>query len=126
MPVWVMYCPGSEDKDVNANNHQRRLPPAQSLTRSYSSAVLVAVLIAVPLAAHAQDIAPISTALTSIHSFLQSTAMRTLAAISVIGLGIGALMGRLRWFWAGSIIGGIVLIFGADAFVSFFTSTTGG
>ncbi|WP_169740738.1 TrbC/VirB2 family protein [Nevskia soli] len=81
---------------------------------------------AVPLGAHAQDIAPITGTMTAIHGFLQSTAIRTLAAIAVIGVGITAMMGRMRWAWAGSVIGGIVLIFGADQFVSFFTTSAGG
>lgn len=81
-------------------------------------------LLAAP--AYAQDIAPVSGALNAIHGFLQSTAMRTLAAIAVIGLGVGAMMGRLRWVWVGSVIGGIVVIFGADAIVSFLTKSAGG
>jgi type IV secretion system protein VirB2 len=86
----------------------------------------VLVLASIPILAQAQDIAPVSSTLDAIHGFMQSTAIRTLAAIAVIGLGITAMLGRLRWAWAGSIIGGIVLIFGADSFVSFFTSSSGG
>lgn len=89
-------------------------------------ALLLVALMLLPAPAHAQDIAPVSGALNAVHGFLQSTAMRTLAAIAVIGLGVAALMGRLRWFWAGSVIGGIVLIFGADAVVSFFITSAGG
>ena len=85
----------------------------------------ILVLAGLPLLAHAQDISPISGTLTAIQSFLQSTAIRTLAAIAVIALGILAMMGRMRWAWAGSIIGGIVLIFGANAIVSFFTTSAG-
>lgn len=81
---------------------------------------------AAPMLAHAQDIAPVTSTLTAIHGFLQSTAIRTLAAIAVIGVGITAMLGRMRWAWAGSIIGGIVMIFGADAFVAFFTTSAGG
>jgi type IV secretion system protein VirB2 len=86
---------------------------------------LLLVLGLIPLLAHAQDISPVTGTLTAIHGFLQSTAIRTLAAIAVIGVGITAMMGRMRWAWAGSIIAGIVLIFGADQFVSFFTSSAG-
>lgn len=88
-------------------------------------ALTIAILVCLPLVAHAQDIAPITGTLTAIHGFLQSAAIRTLAAIAVIGLGVLAMMGRMRWTWAGSIIGGIVLVFGADAFVSFFTTSAG-
>lgn len=86
---------------------------------------LPVALACLPLLAQAQDISPVSSTLTAIHGFLQSTAIRTLAAIAVIGVGITAMMGRMRWAWAGSVIGGIVLIFGADQFVSFFTTSAG-
>lgn len=87
---------------------------------------MVLLAAAVPVGAFAQDLAPVSGTMTAIHGFLQSTAIRTLAAIAVIGVGITAMMGRMRWAWAGSVIGGIVLIFGADQFVSFFTTSAGG
>jgi len=86
---------------------------------------LLLALACLPLLAQAQDIAPVSGTLTAIHGFLQSTAIRTLAGIAVIAVGITAMLGRMRWAWAGSVIGGIVLIFGADQFVSFFTTSAG-
>ena len=117
-----------ENKDVNTNIDQQS---GNGLSRigclawlPYLRALLV-LAIALPLAAHAQDIAPVTGVMNAVHSFLQSTAMRTFAAIVVIGVGATAMMGRLRWSWAGSVIGGIVLIFGADAFVSFFTTAAG-
>lgn len=110
---------------MNKNNPLCR-PPAPDVALLNRSLLLAILVLAVPLVAEAQDIAPVSGALNAIHGFLQSTAMRTLAALAVIGLGIAALVGRLRWFWAGSVIGGIVLVFGADAIVSFFTTSAGG
>lgn len=101
-----------------------RLHAQQDLKRLLPWMVLLAVV--VPVGAFAQDLAPVSGTMTAIHGFLQSTAIRTLAAIAVIGVGITAMMGRMRWAWAGSVIGGIVLIFGADQFVSFFTTSAGG
>lgn len=91
--------------------------------RRYGWMTAALIVASIPLLAHAQDIAPVTGTLDAIHAFMQSTAIRTLAALAVIGLGITAMLGRLRWAWAGSIIGGIVLIFGADSFVSFFTSS---
>lgn len=93
-----------------------------------SSCVCIALslaLVAIPMLAHAQDIAPVTSTLEALHGFLQSTAIRTLAALAVIGLGITAMIGRLRWAWAASIIGGIVLVFGSDSIVSFFTMSAG-
>lgn len=121
---WAQGVPGQEDTDVNTK-HRIGLN-CWNTPGALPSLLLLVLLLAVPLGAQAQDIAPVSGALTAIHGFLQSTAMRTLAAIAVIGMGIGAMMGRLRWAWAGSVIGGIVMIFGADAFVSFFTTSAGG
>lgn len=86
-------------------------------------ALACALLISHP--ASAQDIAPITSTLDSLHGFMQSPAIRTLAALAVIGLGITAMLGHLRWGWVASIIGGIVLIFGADSIVAFFTSSAG-
>ena len=86
-------------------------------------AFFVALLCIQP--AQAQDIAPITSTLDALHRFFQSTAIRTLAALAVIGLGITAMVGHLRWSWAASIILGIVLIFGADSIVAFFTSSAG-
>jgi type IV secretion system protein VirB2 len=47
---------------------------------------------------------------------------RTIAIIAVISLGIAALAGKLSWDWAIKIIIGIVLIFGATAFVDYVIS----
>lgn len=88
-----------------------------------SLGLIVAWLLIKP--AYAQDIAPITSTLDALHRFLQSPAIRTLAALAVIGLGITAMVGHLRWSWAASIIFGIVLIFGADSIVAFFTSSAG-
>jgi type IV secretion system protein VirB2 len=99
------------------------MKPRMACSKFFVCALLA--LAWLPLLAHAQDISPVSSTLTAIHGFLQSTAIRTLASIAVIGVGITAMMGRMRWAWAGSIIAGIVLIFGADQFVSFFTSSAG-
>ncbi|MDO8336507.1 MAG: TrbC/VirB2 family protein [Candidatus Saccharibacteria bacterium] len=45
---------------------------------------------------------------------------RSCAIIAVMGLGFAGLAKKLSWGWALSIIGGIVLIFGASSAVDFF------
>jgi type IV secretion system protein VirB2 len=110
--------------DVNNSNSTKLWRPLPLRIAGCLFMMLIFVA-ALPLAANAQDIAPVTSTMTAIHGFLQSTAIRTLAAIAVIGVGITAMMGRMRWAWAGSVIGGIVLIFGADQFVSFFTTSAG-
>jgi type IV secretion system protein VirB2 len=117
--------PCGEDTDVRNDDSSFLAREGQQTLRLFLWAVLL-LAAATPLGAHAQDIAPVTSTMTAIHGFLQSTAIRTLAAIAVIGVGITAMVGRMRWAWAGSVIGGIVLIFGADQFVSFFTTSAGG
>ena len=58
-------------------------------------------------------------------NFLTGTFARTVAVIAVAALGFAALTGRLRWIWVGSIIGGIILIFGGAAIVDTFTAAAG-
>lgn len=48
---------------------------------------------------------------------------RTIAIIACVGLGIAAMIGKLTWKLAGSLVGGIVLIFGSAAIVDFFIGT---
>lgn len=117
--------PGDEDMDVSNRDSIRNQQVIRQRLASNLPLILMCAA-AIPLTAHAQDIAPVTSTMTAVHGFLQSTAIRTLAAIAVIGVGITAMMGRMRWAWAGSVIGGIVLIFGADQFVSFFTTSAGG
>jgi type IV secretion system protein VirB2 len=50
----------------------------------------------------------------------------SLAILAVIAAGFLAFVGRLNWFFAGSIIFGIVLVFGSAQIVSFFQSAVGG
>lgn len=45
---------------------------------------------------------------------------RSCAIVAVMGLGFAGLAKKLSWGWALSIIGGIVLIFGASSAVDFF------
>ncbi|MDB5973684.1 MAG: hypothetical protein JWR07_444 [Nevskia sp.] len=89
----------------------------KTLYRRFEVLVLVG-LVCRPLLAQAQDIAAATSTMTAIHGFLQCMAIRTLAAIVVIGVGITPMMGRMRWAWTGSVIGG-------DQFVSFFTTSAG-
>ena len=65
------------------------------------------------------------------HAFQQLVSTLTgqiatsLAALAVIACGFMAWAGRLTWGYAGSIIFGIVLVFGASQIVSFFQSAVG-
>jgi type IV secretion system protein VirB2 len=50
----------------------------------------------------------------------------SLAILAVIAAGFLAWVGRLTWFFAGSIIFGIVLVFGSAQIVAFFQAAVGG
>ncbi len=117
-----------ENKDVNRNIERNPGDCAHHTDARWPIPYLLVslALITLSLAAQAQDLAPVSGTLNSIHGFLQGSAMRIAASLAVIGVGITAIAGYLRWRWAGSVIGGIVLIFGADQVVSFFTTAAGG
>lgn len=55
--------------------------------------------------------------LTALQNLLTNTWARIIAIIAVIGLGILWMTGRLAWGVAASVIGGIILVFGAPAIV---------
>jgi len=55
--------------------------------------------------------------LTALQDLLTNTWARIIAIIAICGLGILWMTGRLAWGVAASIIGGIILIFGAPAIV---------
>lgn len=55
--------------------------------------------------------------LNALQILLTSTWSRIIAIIAVIGLGILWMTGRLAWRAAISVIGGIILVFGAPAIV---------
>lgn len=55
--------------------------------------------------------------LTALETLLTGTWARIVAIIAVVFLGFGWMSGRISWAIAGSIIGGIILVFGAAAIV---------
>lgn len=55
--------------------------------------------------------------LTALQDLLTNTWARIIAIIAICGLGILWMTGRLAWGVAASVIGGIILIFGAPAIV---------
>lgn len=68
---------------------------------------------------------PIETVFKAIVKFIDGPFGRLLATIAVIGLGFLAFAGRLSWFFAGSVILGIGLVFGAESMVDQLVSTVG-
>jgi type IV secretion system protein VirB2 len=70
-------------------------------------------------------LAPVQTTLEQLVSVLTGQIATSLAVLAVISCGFFAWAGRLTWGIAGSIIFGIVLVFGATQIVSFFQSAVG-
>lgn len=82
------------------------------------------ILVSYPDAAHAQALFDSGTNfLTALMDLLTNTWARIIAIIAVVGLGILWMTGRLAWGVAASIIGGIILVFGAPAIVDSIASS---
>ena len=78
------------------------------------------------LAQAAGSLAPVQSTLTTLVSTLTGPIATALATLAVIACGFLAWAGRLTWGVAGSVIFGIVLVFGAAQIVQFFQSAVGG
>ena len=80
--------------------------------------IFTIAFIALPEAAHAQALFDSGTNfLNALMNLLTNTWARIIAIIAVVGLGILWMTGRLAWGIAASVIGGIILVFGAPAIV---------
>ncbi len=90
------------------------------------TALVVSVLAAGEAFAQASgSLQPVQSTLTQLVTTLTGQIATSLAVLAVIGSGFLAWAGRLTWGIAGSIIFGIVLVFGATQIVSFFQSAVG-
>lgn len=68
---------------------------------------------------------PVQTTLTTLVQVLTGPIATALATLAVIACGLFAWSGRLTWGIAGSVIFGIVLVFGSAQIVQFFQSAVG-
>lgn len=69
--------------------------------------------------------APVLTVFQAIVDFISGPIGRLFAIIAVMALGFLAFAGRLSWFFAGGVILGIGLVFGAPSIVDELISTVG-
>jgi type IV secretion system protein VirB2 len=92
-----------------------------------ASAAAVFILVAEPAMAQSSSsaFAPLQSAVQMIVDFITGPFGRLLAIIAVISLGFMAFMGRLSWFFAGGVILGIGLVFGAPTIVDEMISAVG-
>jgi type IV secretion system protein VirB2 len=100
------------------------------MKRSLSRLPLAGMLLVTSIAdAAAQSsggtLQPVQSTLTQLVSALTGPIATALATLAVIACGFFAWSGRLTWGIAGSVIFGIVLVFGSAQIVQFFQSAVG-
>ena len=90
---------------------------SSKITKSLTIFALIAIIL-LPQEAHAQALFDSGTNfLTALQDLLTNTWARIIAIIAVVFLGFAWMFGRISWQLAASVIGGIILIFGAPAIV---------
>ena len=97
------------------------------LIRNTTRAVVTTAIFGCQNTAFAQggQLAPVQSTLQQLVQTLTGPIATSLAVLAVIACGISAFAGRLTWFFAGSVIFGIVLVFGSAQIVAFFQSAVG-
>ena len=86
----------------------------------------VAMTLAAPaLAQSGVQLQPVQSTLQTLVNTLTGPISTSLAVLAVIACGLMAFVGRLTWGFAGSVIFGIVLVFGSAQIVQFFQSAVG-
>lgn len=68
----------------------------------------------------------IGTFFQNLIDLLNNNVIRSLAIIAVIVCGVSAMFGRLDWHRAGTVVIGIIVIFGAATIVDLITGGSGG
>ena len=93
-----------------------------SKPRQYLPLAVLAVIATVAFAspAAAQDLSPITTMLQSIGTALTGPVGRALGLVALAAVGILFLTGRMNWLYAGSVVVGLVILFGAATILAGF------
>jgi type IV secretion system protein VirB2 len=91
-------------------------------------AALAAIMLSmIATKAYAQgDLEPVQGTLDQLIQIFTGAIGTSLAVLAVIACGVLAWVGRMTWFFAGSIIMGIILVFGSARIVEFFKGAVGG
>lgn len=89
------------------------------------SGALLVVSAGSALAQAGGTLQPVQSTLTQLVQALTGPISTALATLAVIACGFFAWSGRLTWGIAGSVIFGIVLVFGSAQIVQFFQSAVG-
>ncbi len=94
--------------------------------RIYLLAALALLPMSSPAFATGGTLSPVQSTLQTLVQTLTGPISTSLAILAVIAAGFLAWAGRMTWGIAGSIIFGIVLVFGSTQIVQFFQSSVGG
>lgn len=94
-------------------------------SRGCATALMLASTIAEAAAQAGGTLQPVQSTLTQLVQALTGPIATALATLAVIACGFFAWSGRLTWGIAGSVIFGIVLVFGSAQIVQFFQSAVG-
>jgi type IV secretion system protein VirB2 len=94
--------------------------------RIYLLGGLALLLMSSPAFATGGTLSPVQSTLQTLVQTLTGPISTSLAILAVIAAGFLAWAGRMTWGIAGSIIFGIVLVFGSTQIVQFFQSSVGG
>lgn len=98
----------------------------QTLRRALPLAgAVIALGATAALAQSSGTLQPVQSTLTTLVQALTGQIATALATLAVIACGFFAWSGRLTWGIAGSVIFGIVLVFGSAQIVQFFQSAVG-
>jgi type IV secretion system protein VirB2 len=92
----------------------------------YVLGALALLLMSSPAFATGGTLSPVQSTLQTLVQTLTGPISTSLAILAVIAAGFLAWAGRMTWGIAGSIIFGIVLVFGSTQIVQFFQSSVGG
>ncbi len=85
----------------------------------------LSLLTAIEARAQSGTLQPVQSTLNQLVQALTGPISTALATLAVIACGFFAWAGRLTWGVAGSVIFGIVLVFGSAQIVQFFQSAVG-
>lgn len=102
---------------------QTRKMMGSATAKAWNNAELLLLVTFMAVMPEVAMAAPWDDAGTKALAILNGGLARTLAIIAVTALGVSALKGKIAWEWAGSIIFGIVLIFGGAYTVTYFAGT---
>lgn len=86
--------------------------------RAFGLALLATILIASPAAA--QDLSPITTFFQTIGTALTGPVGRAIGLVALAACGILFMTGNMSWRFAGSVLIGIVILFGAATILAGF------